>query len=59
MAYNDPEGELVTSIVDGKDCVFTCYDNQGCCYCAIERAFREGKSKFLKPVSCHLYPARG
>ena len=24
VAYNDPEGELVTSIVDGKDCVFTC-----------------------------------
>ena len=58
VAYNDPEGELVTSIVDGKDCVFTFYDDLGGCYCATERAFREGKSKFLKPVSCHLYPAR-
>lgn len=27
VAYNDPEGELVTSIVNGKDCVFTCYDD--------------------------------
>ena len=23
VAYGDPEGDLVTSIVDGRDCVFT------------------------------------
>ena len=28
------------------------------CYCAIEKAFREGKVDFYKPVSCHLYPIR-
>ena len=27
VAYSDKDGELVTSIVNGKDCVFTCYDN--------------------------------
>ena len=48
----------MTSIVNNKDCVFTCYDNKGCCYCAIEKAFREGKTDFYKPVSCHLYPIR-
>ena len=58
VAYNDPEGELVTSIVDGKDCVFTCYDEKGCCYCAIEKACHTGKTDFMKPVSCHLYPIR-
>lgn len=58
VAYTDPEGELVTSIVNGKDCVFTCYGADGCCYCAIEKAFREGRCKFKKPVSCHLYPIR-
>ena len=26
VAYIDEEGDLVTSIVNGKDCVFTCYD---------------------------------
>ena len=26
VAYNDRDGDLVTSIVNGKDCVFTCYD---------------------------------
>ena len=26
VAYIDEEGDTVTSIVNGKDCVFTCYD---------------------------------
>ena len=58
ISYHDPSGELVTSIVNGKDCVFTCYDERGCCYCAIERAYRQGRVSFYKPVSCHLYPIR-
>ena len=58
ISYHDPSGELVTSIVNGKDCVFTCYDERGCCYCAIERAYRQGRVPFYKPVSCHLYPIR-
>ncbi len=57
VAYSDPDGDLVTSIVGGKDCVFTCYDN-GCCLCALERAYRNGKAKFCKPISCALYPIR-
>lgn len=58
VVYADPEGQLVTSIVNGKDCVFTCYDEKGCCCCAVEKAFREGKTQFYKPISCHLYPIR-
>ena len=58
VVYTDEEGDLVTSIVNNKDCVFTCYDEKGCCYCAIEKAYREGKTDFYKPVSCHLYPIR-
>jgi len=57
IAYTDEEGDLVTSIVNGKDCVFTCYD-KGCCLCALEKAFRSGKTKFVKPISCALYPIR-
>lgn len=58
VAYTDEEGDLVTSIVNGKDCVFTCHDEKGYCYCAIEKAYREGRCDFYKPVSCHLYPIR-
>ena len=57
VAYTDQEGDLVTSIVRGKDCVFTCYDGDSC-LCALEKAFRAGKTSFCKPVSCALYPIR-
>lgn len=57
VAYIDEEGDLVTSIVNRKDCVFTCYD-KGCCLCALEKAFLSGKTRFAKPVSCALYPIR-
>ena len=69
VAYTDQEGDLVTSIVRGKDCVFTYYDDlklnaegteviPGCCLCALEKAYREGRTKFCKPISCALYPIR-
>lgn len=58
VVYTDQDGDLVTSIVNNKDCVFTCYDENGYCYCAIEKAFRAGKTEFYKPISCHLYPIR-
>lgn len=57
VAYTDSEGDLVTSIVGGKDCVFTCYENGGC-LCALERAHNEGHFSFIKPISCALYPIR-
>ena len=58
VGYIDEEGDLVTTIVDGKNCVFTCYGEGGMCYCAIEKAYREGRTDFYKPISCHLYPVR-
>lgn len=58
VAYIDKEGDLVTSIVNGKDCAFSCTDEKGCCCCAIEKAFQQGKIKFRKPISCYLYPIR-
>ena len=57
VAYTDQEGDLVTSIVGGKDCVFTCHEN-GCCFCALEKAYRAGKADSCKPISCALYPIR-
>jgi len=57
VVYPDRDGEMVTSIVNGKDCVFTTYKD-GCCFCALEQAYRQGKTKFCKPISCALYPIR-
>lgn len=58
VSYIDEDGEPVTSIVNGAECVFTYTDSEGICKCAIEKAYREGKTSFYKPVSCHLYPVR-
>ena len=58
VSYVDEEGDLVTQIVEGRNCVFTTYGPGGMCMCAIEKAYREGKTDFYKPISCHLYPVR-
>ncbi len=58
ISYIDEDGEPVTSIVDGKECVFTYFDKEGICKCAVEKAYNEGKIDFVKPISCHLYPVR-
>lgn len=58
VSYVDEEGDLVTSIVDGRNCAFTTYGPGGMCLCAIEKAFREGRCDWRKPMSCYLYPLR-
>lgn len=59
VAYIDEDGDLVTSLVGGRDCVFTCYAPGGKCLCALEKAWREGKlEENVKPISCSLYPVR-
>lgn len=58
LSYLDPSGEKVLQIVNGKDCVFARTDHNGWCYCLIEKAYRQGKLPFNKPISCHLYPIR-
>jgi len=53
----DSEGEIVTPLINNKECAFTCVEN-GIAFCAIEKAYRDGAVPFNKPVSCHLYPIR-
>ena len=58
VAYIDEEGDLVTTILDGRNCAFTCYAPEGICLCALEKAYREGRTQWKKPTSCSLYPLR-
>lgn len=64
IAYNDPSGERVLSIVNDKDCIFARTDHNGWCYCLIERLFSQQSAAsnlrpvVKKPISCHLYPIR-
>ena len=48
VVYTDQEGDLVTSIVNNKDCVFTCYDEKGCCYCAIRKGLNRVQDGLLQ-----------
>lgn len=63
VVYPDRDGELVTQIVNGKDCIFVKHGNiegvEGrCALCAIDSAYRCGKFRWQKPSSCALYPIR-
>lgn len=54
----DIDGDLVTPLVDGKECAYVYFDEKNTALCAIEKAYKEGEINFQKPVSCHLYPVR-
>ena len=53
----DEEGDLTTPLVNGAQCAYA-YTENGITLCAVERAYREGRCGFRKPISCHLYPIR-
>lgn len=57
VAVIDEDGDLTTPLVDGAECAYTINEN-GVTWCAIEKAWSEGKTPFRKPISCHLYPIR-
>ncbi len=62
----DKDGDLVTQIIDGKDCVFayptTIVNCEGkeiqAHFCIFQKLYLEKKINFIKPISCHLYPIR-
>lgn len=51
------QNELMTRSVNNRACVFVTYDCE-IAKCGIEKAFRDGKIDFVKPISCHLFPIR-
>lgn len=53
----DLDGDLVTPLVEDKECAFAIFENGAAC-CAIEKAWRNKSIDFQKPISCHLYPIR-
>ena len=53
----DSDGDYTTPLVNNAEWAYAFSEN-GVTFCAIERAYREGKCSFLKPISCHLYPIR-
>ncbi|MFV0555178.1 MAG: DUF3109 family protein [Mangrovibacterium sp.] len=54
----DSDGDLVTPLMSNDACIYVHTDEQGITKCGIEKAFREGKIDFRKPISCYLFPIR-
>lgn len=53
----DVDGLPCTPLVESKECAFA-IEEDGVTLCAIEKAYRDGKTDYQKPISCHLYPVR-
>jgi hypothetical protein len=50
-------GSYATPCIDNRECVYVYFD-EGIARCAFERAYAEGKTRWQKPLSCHLFPIR-
>lgn len=50
--------ELETPLVDGAECAYVTFTENGIASCGIEDANNAGEISFKKPISCHLYPVR-
>ena len=51
-------GALETPLVNGKECAYVTFKENGIASCGIEDAYNDGAVDFRKPISCHLYPVR-
>ncbi len=56
--YIDDEHEIVTQLVNGEECAYSIFSEDGTAFCGIEKAFLDNKITFRKPISCYLYPVR-
>lgn len=55
----DVDGDMVTPLVPGsEECAYAHFDDNGNCFCSMEKCWFQGKGDFRKPVSCWLYPIR-
>lgn len=55
--YEGESGFYTTMCFNNRACVFVFYE-EGIARCAFEKAFKAGKLKWRKPISCHLFPIR-
>lgn len=51
-------GEPETPLVNGAECAYVAFKENGTASCGIEEAYNAGEVDFRKPISCHLYPVR-
>lgn len=52
------DGEWETPLVNGSECAYVVFSENGIAKCGLEEAYDQGVTHWKKPVSCHLYPIR-
>lgn len=52
------DDEWETPLVNGSECAYVIFSENGITKCGLEVAYNQGVTKWRKPVSCHLYPVR-
>lgn len=58
FAIRDYDNDLVTPLVEQRECAYCCFNGNEHCFCAIEKGYLQNGGNFRKPVSCSLYPIR-
>ena len=56
--YYEEDKMMGTPLLENSACAFMTKNTDGIAMCGIEQAWKEGKTTFRKPISCHLYPIR-
>jgi len=56
--YFEQPKEYGTTLLENGACAYLTYLDNGIAVCGIEQAYRDGKTNYMKPLSCHLYPIR-
>ncbi|WP_343487060.1 DUF3109 family protein [Allomuricauda sp. d1] len=52
------DGEWETPLIDGRECAYVTFSENGTAKCGLEQAYDKGATLWKKPISCHLYPVR-
>ncbi len=52
------DGEWETPLVNGSECAYVVFSDNGTAKCGLEDAYNAGVTTWKKPVSCHMYPVR-
>lgn len=56
--YYKENKKVGTPIHEDGRCAYAVFNADGSIGCGIEHAWKDGKTDFRKPISCHLYPIR-
>lgn len=56
--FDKKDNEFETPLVNGAECAFVVFGEDGTALCSIEKAYNDGEVEWAKPLSCHLYPIR-